>query len=713
MRKIYLITILSLLVNFSFSQQKIRVHNSGNTMYVKEITSVDSIKLDNTYAKFKISDDTTVLNLQKSLIDSLTFTSNTVNQNKIYIIYNGTDNATIINPYATSGITITAEAGTVTVTATSGIDNLEYNILGSSANGSLTMTTDKDVSLVLNNLTLTNPSGAAFSVSGGKTTNILLTANTTNTLTDGSTSTKNGTITTNGPIVIQDSGVLIINGIKKHGINTSSTITIQGGTTTIASAATDGLHSEGFSMNNGILNVVSSVGDGVDAGDSPISISGGTINITSTANDVKAIKTGTNTIVISGGTFTLNVSGAQSKAISAKGNITINGGTFTITTSGIAVLTADGSGFDPSYCTAIKSDAQIAINNGYINIQATSTANGAKGISADGDITINGGTIIISAAGNGATYTDSTGVIDSYTATCIKSDTNISLLGGSITTTSSGTGGKGIKADGTIIIGNSGADNSVLTLNVTTTGNRFLVSGTGNNADYANPKAISCEGNLTLNSGTVTVNCTQSTDGGEGLESKATLTINGGLTDINTYDDGINAATAIIINGGETYCKARGNDGIDSNGTLTINGGFTVSNGARTPEEGFDCDNNTFKITGGTIVGTGGATSNPTTTVSTQRSYKITTTAGTHVGIRNSSGTMILMYKVPTYSGTGNQNTVTLLFTSPLITAGTYTILRGGAITGGTDNHGYNTGGTYSGGTSTSSTVSSYLTTVN
>lgn len=34
---------------------------------------------------------------------------------------------------------------------------------------------------------------------------------------------------------------------------------------------------------------------------------------------------------------------------------------------------------------------------------------------------------------------------------------------------------------------------------------------------------------------------------------------------------------------------------------------FTVSNGARSPEEGFDCDN-TFKITGGTIIGTGGAT---------------------------------------------------------------------------------------------------------
>lgn len=154
-------------------------------MYAKAITAVDSIKLDNTYARFKLSDDTNPLNIQKALIDSITFNTATVNLNKIYIIYNGTDNATIINPYANAGVAITATAGTVTVTATSGIDNLEYNILGATSNGSLTMTTDKDVNLVLNNLTLTNPSGAAFYISGGRTTNIYLTPGTTNTLTDG------------------------------------------------------------------------------------------------------------------------------------------------------------------------------------------------------------------------------------------------------------------------------------------------------------------------------------------------------------------------------------------------------------------------------------------------------------------------------------------------------------------------------------------------
>jgi hypothetical protein len=59
MRKIYLITLLSLLANLSFGQQKIRVHNAGNTMYAKELSSIDSIKLNNTYAKFKLISFTT------------------------------------------------------------------------------------------------------------------------------------------------------------------------------------------------------------------------------------------------------------------------------------------------------------------------------------------------------------------------------------------------------------------------------------------------------------------------------------------------------------------------------------------------------------------------------------------------------------------------------------------------------------------------------
>ena len=123
-------------------------------------------------------------------------------------------------------------------------------------------------------------------------------------------------------------------------------------------------------MSNGTVNIMAT-GDAIDAGDNAISISGGNITTTLTSADVKAIKTGTSTIGISGGTLNLTMTGAQSKAISAKGNITFDGGNITANLSGQAVLTASGSGYDPSYSTAIKTDANVIINAGTLNLAIT------------------------------------------------------------------------------------------------------------------------------------------------------------------------------------------------------------------------------------------------------------------------------------------------------------------------------------------------------
>lgn len=138
------------------------------------------------------------------------------------------------------------------------------------------------------------------------------------------------------------------------------------------------------------------------------------------------------------------------------------------------------------------------------------------------------------------------------------------------------------------------------------------------------------------------------TSEGEGIESKSVLTINGGDIYINAYDDAINAGTAIYINDGKIVAYSRTNDGIDSNGTLTITGGRTLAIGAHSPEAGFDCDNNTFKITGGNIVGVGGSTSTPTANASTQASTILGSgNANTIYSILDNSNTEVLTFKSP------------------------------------------------------------------
>lgn len=98
----------------------------------------------------------------------------------------------------------------------------------------------------------------------------------------------------------------------------------------------------------------------------------------------------------------------------------------------------------------------------------------------------------------------------------------------------------------------------------------------------------------------------------EGIEGKQDVFITGGIINLNTTDDAINAscdhqdtASSIVISGGEINIVSSRNDGIDSNGIITVTGGKITAVAVNMPECAFDCDQNAFGITGGTIVSFG------------------------------------------------------------------------------------------------------------
>ncbi len=468
------------------------------------------------------------------------------------------------------------------------------------------------------------------------------------------------------------------------------------------------------------VNVSGQGANGISS-DRHISVEGAEVTIVSDSYDGKCFKSD-GTFSMTGGSLNLTHSGDLSKGIKTVGEINISGGAITIEASGSTVLETINNQNVPAYCSAIKSDTDIVISGGTFHITLPTTNKGGKSISADGNLTISGGDFTIETHGNGAAYTVSGNTKDSYTSSCLKSDGNMQLLAGTFNLTSTGTGGKGINAGGTMTIGMEGASNDDLLLNVTTSGERITITAGGGGpwggGDYANPKAIKSQGNLTIHSGVLRVNCTQTqNEGGECIESKAILTINGG--DIEAYskkDDAVNASQSLIINGGVYYAHSDANDGTDANGTMQLNGGFNISCGARSPEEGFDCDNNQFKISGGTSIGTGGGTSNPTSSVCTQPTLKINTQPGYAIQVLKSDGTVICTFQCPSFTGGGGGwgNSMVMLFTDPQLQTGqSYTVKYNGTISGGTNTHGYYTGNvTYSGGQSTTVNVNSMLTTV-
>lgn len=401
--------------------------------------------------------------------------------------------------------------------------------------------------------------------------------------------------------------------------------------------------------------------------DGALTITGGTINIKEAASD--GIHTN-DEITISGGTLTIRSVGDGIESESKKVPISITGGDINIITTG-----EKGHAIKTKYNVEIESTGKIEI---------TTYGAASKGIKPTGDITIRKGDITVNSAGDAIWDTDEQ---DTSSAAGIKCDGNFLMEDGTLTLLSAGKGGKGINADGTLTI-NGG------TVTVTTTGDQYVYNSSYDTA----AKAIKSDGNLTINGGNIKIR-TSKTEA-EGLESKATLTITGGEIDIVAYDDAINATTHIQIDGGNIYCNSTTNDAIDSNGTLTVTGGVIVAAGASQPEGGFDCDNSRFTITGGTLIGIGGATSTPTAAYCTQRSlvFNSSTSNIQYIRIESTSGGQeVLTFKLPkTYS-----SRMTMLFSSPSLAANTgYTIYTGGSISGGTDFHGFYTGATYTKGTS-------------
>ncbi len=409
-----------------------------------------------------------------------------------------------------------------------------------------------------------------------------------------------------------------------------------------------------------------------------------------------------NAFALTGGEVSVNVTGSESKGIKVEGEALFAGGKLNITTSGEAKIVA----YDPSYCTAIKCDGTLDINGGEIEI--TAAGNGGMGISSDGILTMNDGRVNIVVAGNGSSYTASTGT-DYYSTKCLKGDVAVNLLGGTLFCEAKGNGSKAIVASGMLTIGNEGAADELLNIRAVTRGASLgTSSGSGGNwggmgggmqqGFNAAPKAIKGAADVVVNSGMVYAETAY--DGGEGLESKAMLIINGGQIECNTYDDGINAASSLIINGGYVYSHASNNDGIDSNGTITINGGVALASGTNAPEEGFDCDNNQFVINGGVVVGTGSANSSVTSASQPYSSLSsLGVTAGNYLTVKDGSGTVLFSYRCPnTVNGTS------LLLSSPDFTSTSHTLLYGVTAVSSFSESYFNgafiVGGTPTGGTS-------------
>ncbi len=488
MKMIFLTLILGLTMSLGLSaQNEMWIYNSDGTIKTCKVSEIDSINFSTQMLDMLLYKNGDNTQFSVATIDSIIFkhivmpddnqgddnTGDTISS-VVYVEFDG-DMATVRHDIASEDFVVNVEGADVNIVTNAAIENIQYCLSGLTPNGSFSLESDSEFSVLLNGVDITSSSKVPLNLAKKVERDIIVADETVNILTDNTESDGKAVINTKGATNIKGAGSLTINANKKHGISSDYDINI---------------------------------------------------------NDVN---------------LTISHSAEASKGLKSDANIILDDADVTIISSGTLTLDELALGYDPTYCTAIGADGNFEMINGNLSITLPESNVAGRGIKVDGNISIFDGNVNIISHGGGDTYTNSEGEIDSYKSSCVKADGNIYLVAGNIVIEATGAAGKCVNADGEIHIGKEYEENT-LTLKIKTSGNKFYESGSGENADYANPKALSAEGDLYVYGGDIDVYTEN--DGGEGLESKKTVYIKGGNITIDTYDDAINGKSHVQIDGG-------------------------------------------------------------------------------------------------------------------------------------------------------------------
>ncbi len=272
---------------------------------------------------------------------------------------------------------------------------------GSSDCGSLRLTGNYKHLLELNNLTLTAVDRPAINDQIKK--RMFLVVRGENKLVDGanyltSSEQRKGCLFAEDHIVLCGDGVLQIEGRYRHGLVTDGYLFVNPGVTlAVTNAAKNAIHVKGSGVNN----------------------------------DFRGIE-------IIGGYVYAHTSAPAGKAMKSDANIAIRGGKLALYASGAPAVDTDGT---LSSAACIKSDMNVNISGGSLSL--ISPANGGKGITSDGIMTINGSLLKIALSGKAEA-----GDMDSSVPKGLNAHGSLLVSAGGVSISAIGAGSTAIGCDG-------------------------------------------------------------------------------------------------------------------------------------------------------------------------------------------------------------------------------------------------------------------------
>ena len=326
----------------------------------------------------------------------------------------------------------TVDGGTVTITAAG-----TYRLTGTLTDGQVVVETADDgvVRLVLDDADVTSTTGAALSVTDADVVVLILEDATTSSLTDGegyvdadaATDAPNAAVYSTADLTIGGTGSLTVTGRTEDGITSTDGLVVSGGTITV-DAIDDGIRGKDYLVVRGESDVtVTAGGDALkadaeaadDAAAGYVAVEAGTVTLAAGDDGVHA----EGALTISGGTVDVTTSTEGLEAL----QVTISGGVVGVRSSddgvnvsggtGTADATAQGGGRAPGGGgpggEAVLEDGWVLISGGTTTIDAD-----GDGFDSNGSATMTGGTLIVygpTMDGNGAIDVNGTFTVDGGT----------------------------------------------------------------------------------------------------------------------------------------------------------------------------------------------------------------------------------------------------------------------------------------------------------
>lgn len=404
---------------------------------------------DGDYTKMKLSEGLAIdLN---DAPDSITFTKPAL-PIVVEVVYNGTEATVTIPKCMKDSVTCTRVNGSnsyVFLEYKGSSDEIIYDVKGSSDNGSLIIKSDYKMQVNLNNVSLTSTCGEALRFKCGKRIALVMADGSVNTFMDS-----------------KDKGVTP-DPLDSHKacIYTKGHLELSGA---------------------------------------------GTLNVTGNYNHALAAK---EYLKVKKSVKAINILGAAGDAIHVGEYFTMNGGKLTIGegTKGDGVQVEYKTDDDGAIVKDEENTGEIIINDGTLDITMVASED-TKCMKADGNVTINGGTLLLHAMANGSRGIQSDGTLTIAQAEGVTTDITIDAAGGKCTLSSDKEDPDkcmGINVEGDINM-------SAGTLNITASG--------------ASANGLKCDRNLTVSGGTITIAATGSSSNGMKIENNVTFT--GGSTKV-------------------------------------------------------------------------------------------------------------------------------------------------------------------------------------